>query len=86
MQNALKINDIDVMAPLCDDLFSSYAVSGEYYKITELAPAVIELLEESKRESEFFVPVSFMVGNNSDGNCSRTGSRFFSWPGLAGAE
>ena len=58
------------MAPLCDDLFSSYAVSGEYYKITELAPAVIELLEESKRESEFFDRTAETVTNGSCGPMS----------------
>ena len=64
-QNALKIQDVDVMAPLCDDLCSSYSISGEYYRATEFAPVVIELLEETKRESEFFGKTSCVYSSIS---------------------
>jgi len=53
-QEASKINDIDLLAPVADDLNFSYSIAGEYYKIAEKFPKVIELLEETKKEAEFF--------------------------------
>ena len=42
------------MAPLAFDLCFSYNTTGEYYKITEMTPKVMALLEKTGRESEFF--------------------------------
>jgi class 3 adenylate cyclase/tetratricopeptide (TPR) repeat protein len=51
---ASKINDIDIMAPIADDLLTSYGVAGDSYKVVQIVPKVIALLEETKKESEFF--------------------------------
>ena len=53
-EEASKINDIDIMAPIADDLLSTYALTGEAQKIVEILPKVIQLLEETGKEAEFF--------------------------------
>jgi tetratricopeptide (TPR) repeat protein len=42
------------MAPIANDLYSSYVLAGGQHKFVEIAPKVIGLLEETKKESEFF--------------------------------
>jgi class 3 adenylate cyclase/tetratricopeptide (TPR) repeat protein len=53
-EQSQKIQDVDIMAPAAYDLCNLYMFIGEYSKIIDLAPAVIQLLEETKRKSEFF--------------------------------
>ena len=42
------------MAPIGFDLCNSYSLAGEYYKIVDMAPDVIDLIEKAERESDFF--------------------------------
>jgi len=51
---ARKIQDIDLMAPLAFSLCEIYNAMGEYHKIADIAPEVIDLLEKSAREEEYF--------------------------------
>jgi len=51
---ALEDRDIDIMAPVSDDLNSSYILTGDWEKIINISEPVIELLKKSKRELEYF--------------------------------
>jgi class 3 adenylate cyclase/tetratricopeptide (TPR) repeat protein len=53
-KEARKNRDIELMAPLAFGLFTSYSTAGEYYKIADIAPEVIDLIEKAERESDFF--------------------------------
>ncbi|MDY6843920.1 MAG: adenylate/guanylate cyclase domain-containing protein, partial [Thermodesulfobacteriota bacterium] len=51
---AHKTQDIELMAPIAFDLCAPYYFSGEFYKIVDMIPNVLPLLEKTHRESEFF--------------------------------
>ena len=53
-EEAEKIRDIELMAPIGFDLSVSYNGAGEFFKVAELAPKVIALLESTQREAESF--------------------------------
>jgi len=53
-KQAEKIQDIELMAPAAYDLCNVYALIGEFAKIIDIAPKVIQLLEQTKRKAEFF--------------------------------
>ncbi|MBA7690170.1 hypothetical protein ES703_98694 [subsurface metagenome] len=53
-EEAEKIQDIGLMAPIAFDLCWSYIVPGDLLKIAEVAPKVLALLESTQRESESF--------------------------------
>jgi len=53
-QEAERIQDIELMAPIGFDLCPSYLVAAECWKIAETAPRVLALLEKTRRESEYF--------------------------------
>ncbi|OEU63828.1 MAG: guanylate cyclase, partial [Desulfobacterales bacterium PC51MH44] len=53
-QRALETKDLDLMAPVADDLALSYWGTGEFYKFVDIAPKVISLIEEKHREADFF--------------------------------
>jgi class 3 adenylate cyclase/tetratricopeptide (TPR) repeat protein len=53
LQEAEKIQDIELMAPVGFDLCVSYQLAGDYFRIVDVAPRVIELLETTNRQSEF---------------------------------
>jgi tetratricopeptide (TPR) repeat protein len=53
-EEALKNQDIELIVPLALNLYLSYQTKGEYYKIADTAPGVIELIEKAKREVDFF--------------------------------
>ena len=53
-KEARKNQDIELMAPPAFGLFVSYHPAGEYYKIVDIAPEVIDLIEIAERESDFF--------------------------------
>ena len=53
-EEAEKIQDIELMAPIGFDLSVSYNGAGEFFKVAELAPRVLALLESTQRESESF--------------------------------
>lgn len=49
-----KRQDIELMAPVARGLCVSYLAVGEFVKPGEVAPDVIDLIEKTKRESDFF--------------------------------
>jgi len=53
-EEAERIQDIELMAPIACDLCPAYSISGQYLKIIDMAPKVIALLEKTQRESDFF--------------------------------
>jgi class 3 adenylate cyclase/tetratricopeptide (TPR) repeat protein len=53
-EKARKSRDIELMAPLAFGLSVSYTQAGKYYKIVDMAPEVIDLIEKAERESDFF--------------------------------
>jgi len=53
-QAAQKIQDIRLMAGNAQGLCASYLIAGESQKIVDVAPSVIDLLEKTQKESEFF--------------------------------
>jgi predicted ATPase/class 3 adenylate cyclase len=69
-EQSKKIQDVEFMAPAAYDLCNVYMFIGEYSKIIDIAPGVIQHLEKTKRKSEFFNrPLSLgMLGNPEKGN------------------
>jgi class 3 adenylate cyclase/tetratricopeptide (TPR) repeat protein len=53
-EEAEKIQDIETMAPVSFGLCNSYFWEGEFRKIVNIAPRVIDSLERTQREHEFF--------------------------------
>jgi tetratricopeptide (TPR) repeat protein len=53
-EEAEKIQDIELMAPIGFDLCLSYSILGDLLKIAEVAPRVLALLESTHREYEYF--------------------------------
>jgi tetratricopeptide (TPR) repeat protein len=58
--------DLQLIAPLAFQLCTPYQGAGQFYKIVDKVPGVIDLIEKSKRESEFFAlpwnPYSALCG------------------------
>ena len=58
--------DLELIAPLAYQLCTPYQVAGQNYKIVDMVPGVIDLIEKSERESEFFTfpwnPYSALCG------------------------
>ena len=48
------IGEVDIIAPAVFDLVNSYCVSGDLWKICEVAPKCIELIERTRTQSETF--------------------------------
>jgi class 3 adenylate cyclase/tetratricopeptide (TPR) repeat protein len=53
-KEARKKRDIELMAPLAFGLSVSYTHAGEYYKVVDMVPDVIDLIEKGEGESDFF--------------------------------
>jgi class 3 adenylate cyclase/tetratricopeptide (TPR) repeat protein len=53
-QEAEKINDLELMAPISSELCTSNIHSGEFTKTVEAIPKIIALLEKTQRERDFF--------------------------------
>jgi tetratricopeptide (TPR) repeat protein len=53
-EKASKIQSIDLLAPVGLNLCNSYSNSGYFYKIVDVAPGIIKLIEKEKREPDFF--------------------------------
>jgi class 3 adenylate cyclase/tetratricopeptide (TPR) repeat protein len=53
-EEARKNRDIELIVTRAFGLSVSYFPAGEYYKIVNMAPGVIELIEKAERESDFF--------------------------------
>jgi tetratricopeptide (TPR) repeat protein len=59
LEAAEKIQDIEITAPVSWGLCNSYFYEGEFRKIVNIAPRIIDLLEKTHREHEFFgVPMN----------------------------
>ena len=54
-ETAMKIPDIDLAVSTGFGLCVSYGTMGDLLKVAEVAPKVIDLLEKTQREAEFFV-------------------------------
>ena len=54
-RKAEKIHDIELMAPTAVTLYTPYSWTGDFLKIIETAPNLINLLEKTNRQSEFFI-------------------------------
>jgi len=62
-EEARKTQDIELMASNAFDLCTSYTAAGRFLKTIEVAPRVLDLLEKTKRESEFFSrPINIYSG------------------------
>ncbi len=59
IQEAEKVESIDVMAPVASRLCAFYIIAGEPYKTSLLALTTIELIARQKRQNDFFG-----LGNN----------------------
>ncbi|KKL23735.1 hypothetical protein LCGC14_2422410, partial [marine sediment metagenome] len=53
-EKASKVQDIDLIAPVGLNLCNSYLSSGDFYKMRDMIPGIIKLLEKEKREPDFF--------------------------------
>jgi class 3 adenylate cyclase/tetratricopeptide (TPR) repeat protein len=53
-EQSQKIQDVDIMAPAAYDLCNLYMFIGKYSRVIDIAPAVIQIIEETKRKSDFF--------------------------------
>jgi class 3 adenylate cyclase/tetratricopeptide (TPR) repeat protein len=49
-----KTQQIDLIAPIAFDLCSNYAATGFFFKVVDLAPRILSLLEKDKKELESF--------------------------------
>jgi tetratricopeptide (TPR) repeat protein len=61
-EEAQKIQDIELMTQVAFYLCVSYQPAGEYEKLVDIASPVIDLLEETKREEEFYAEVNIYSG------------------------
>jgi tetratricopeptide (TPR) repeat protein len=65
-EEARMQGSIELMAPLAFQLCTPYQGAGQFYKIVDMAPGVIDLIEKSQIESEFFAlpwnPYSALCG------------------------
>jgi predicted ATPase len=53
-EKASEIQNVDLIAPVGLNLCNSYSNSGYFYKMVDVAPGIIKLIEKEKRESDFF--------------------------------
>jgi class 3 adenylate cyclase/tetratricopeptide (TPR) repeat protein len=53
-EEARKNHDTKLMVGAAFTLFISYASVGDYYKIVDIAPSVIDLIEGTERQNDFF--------------------------------
>ncbi|MDJ0780903.1 MAG: hypothetical protein QNJ22_02975 [Desulfosarcinaceae bacterium] len=74
LKEARKNQDLELMVPLAFGLINSYAPSGEYYKIADMAPEVIDLIEKMDRVSDFF----YMSSNAYSMLCGICGQAMYS--------
>ena len=48
---AIEVEDADLAAQTAGGLYATYAITGEFSRIVETAPKVLDLLEKARRES-----------------------------------
>lgn len=65
-EEARKTQDIELMVPLFLPLCTTHAGTGQYYRMADNVPEVIDLIEKTGRESDFFAlslnPYSYLCG------------------------
>lgn len=54
LNTAEKTQQVDLIAPIAFDLCSNYAATGFFFKVVDLAPRILFLLEKNKKEFESF--------------------------------
>ena len=54
LEEGLKSDDVDLIAPAAQGLSNSYAGSAQYGKLVAMARGVLDLLEKKDRTSDFF--------------------------------
>jgi len=52
-QEGEKIEDVEFLASIGFNLFASYIETGDFFKVAEVAPNVIDLLEKMHKEKEY---------------------------------
>ena len=66
LKEGRKIQDIDLIVPIAQGLCASYTGTGQFGKVVDIAPWVIDLLEKTERESDSFAhfvnPYSHLCG------------------------
>jgi tetratricopeptide (TPR) repeat protein len=54
IREALEVQDVDLVARVGQDLCNSYFLSGEPLKMVDVAPKIVDLIEKTQRETDFF--------------------------------
>jgi class 3 adenylate cyclase/tetratricopeptide (TPR) repeat protein len=54
LQEAEKIQDIELMAQIAPNICTTYFAAGEFFKVINVAPVILDLLEKTHRELDFF--------------------------------
>ncbi len=67
-QEAEKLRDIELMAPIACELCTSYQYAGEHSRTIDVAPKVLALLEKTQRERDFF-GIRYNVYSGLCGHC-----------------
>ena len=60
---ARKNRDIELMVPLASGLLGSYSSAGDNYKIVDMVPDVVDLIEKEERECDSFFSGSDSIFN-----------------------
>jgi class 3 adenylate cyclase/tetratricopeptide (TPR) repeat protein len=76
-EEARKIQDIELMTQVAFYLCVSYQPAGEYEKLVDIASPVIDLLEETKREEEFYAEVNIYSGLCGYYGMSKSGMGYY---------
>jgi len=65
-EEARKVQDIELMVPLGQSICSIYGATGRYKEVVDKLPELIDLIEKSGRQSDFFAsgvnPYSYICG------------------------
>ena len=66
LEEGRKSQNMDLIVPIAVGLSASCAVSGQYDKLVAIVPGVVDLLERTERQSDFFAdpvnPYSYLCG------------------------
>jgi class 3 adenylate cyclase/tetratricopeptide (TPR) repeat protein len=66
LEEGRKIQDIDLIVPIAQGLCPAYIGTGQYDKIADVTPAVLDLIEKTERKFDFFAaainPYSALCG------------------------
>jgi class 3 adenylate cyclase/tetratricopeptide (TPR) repeat protein len=66
LEEGRKSKDIDLIVPIAYGLCTSYVGTGRFDKVVDMVPGIVDLLEKTERESDFFAidmnPYSYLSG------------------------